>query len=72
MKRNPWNRVKLYATLIYIFCIINFIFFTWNKFAKKPLIPIEISGYFFWLSLGLMLGFILCQYETGRVLDKER
>ena len=66
MRRSPWKRYKRIEWLIYIFCVVNFIFCNWNNFNTRPVIPKEIGGYFFWLSLGLMLGFSICQYETNR------
>ncbi len=66
-----WKRFKLYEILVHSFFVVCCLFFTLNDIAFNYLIPNEIAGYFIWLSLGIMLGFILCQYEINRVLNKK-
>jgi len=68
VQKAPWKLYKRIELILYVFFAINFIFCNWNNFNSKPVIPKEIGGYFFWLSLGLIMGFSICKYETNRVL----
>lgn len=51
--------------------MINLFLDILNKNILNSVIPIEIVGYLFWLSLGLFLGFKLCKYEYSRTLRKQ-
>jgi hypothetical protein len=65
-----WKRLNIYEGIVAMNFIVNLIFYILNRDLLKYVIPKEISGYFFWLSLGLLLGFKLCKYEVKRVLIK--
>ncbi len=71
--KDRWQRFYNYHKAIVIFFGISFVFTLVNE--KMLLVPFELSGYFFWLSLGLYLGFRLCWYEYSRVrklIEKEQ
>jgi hypothetical protein len=65
-----WKRIKLIETIIDGFFIINIVFLILDKWFLNFVIPKDIVGYFFWLSLGLWLGFQWCKYEAKRILNK--
>jgi hypothetical protein len=67
MAKNYWRRFNFYEGVIVVFLMINILFVIINQRIEKPIIPIEIAGYFFWLSLGLYLGFKLCIQEYKRM-----
>ena len=65
-----WKRFNFYEKGLAIFLIFNIIFYVVNEDFLKYIIPKDISGYLFWISLGLYLGFRLCQYEYKRVWNE--
>jgi hypothetical protein len=70
MNNTLWKRFLICQNGLSIFFILNIFFSILNKKLSKPLIPIEITDYLFWLSLGLYLGFILCRHEYSTVMKK--
>ncbi|MCC6181581.1 MAG: hypothetical protein IT237_07090 [Bacteroidia bacterium] len=69
MNKGPWQRLYNYEKGLVVFFGVNLVFTLVNE--KVNLIPFEISGYFFWLSLGLYLGFRLVRWEVVRVQKKQ-
>ena len=67
MIKNYWKRFNNYEKTLAAFFVINVFLDVINKKLLNSIIPIEIVGYSFWLSLGLYLGFRLCKYEYGRI-----
>lgn len=65
-----WKRLKAYNAIITIWFMFNLVFYLINRDYFKYVIPKEIAGYMFWISLGLYLGFQLCKYEYTRVWNK--
>lgn len=65
-----WKRIVIYENLLYVFLAICFIILIIDKFILINIIPQKIIECFFWLSLGMMLGFRLCQYTTSKILNK--
>ena len=76
MIKNEWQRFYSYEKILLYSLAALLILLAVNEEIR--LIPFEISGYFFWLSLGLYLGFRLAKWEIIRVQknqaidDKER
>jgi hypothetical protein len=70
MNQDRWKRFDLYQKALNLLFIINLVFAIIEKKLSKPMIPPEVIGYSFWLSLGLYLGFNLCKYEFSRVFKK--
>jgi hypothetical protein len=62
-----WKRSYIYEGVISINFLLNLVFYIVNEDYFQYVIPKEIAGYMFWLSLGLYLGFQLCKYEFRRV-----
>jgi hypothetical protein len=73
---NIWKRFNACQTGVISFFQFSSIFLLAIACFKKSLafVPIEIAGYIFWLSLGLLLGFLLCGYELRdiRKMDYNR
>lgn len=67
MSDNPWKRYKNFEKCILFFLMFNLVFDIINKKILNSIVPIEIIGYLFWLSLGLFLGFQICKYEFKKV-----
>ena len=65
-----WNRLNIYEGIISINFILNIVIYIVNEDYLQYLIPKEIAGYMFWLSLGLYLGFQLCKYELKRLWSR--
>ena len=65
-----WKRFSFYEGLIAISFIIAIFFYIINKDFLTYILPKDISAYFFWLTLGLLLGFRLCKYEYTRIWKK--
>ena len=65
-----WKRFNYYEKCLAIFFIFNIIFYILNEDFLVYIVPKDISGYMFWLSLGLYLGFQLCKYEYKRIWNK--
>jgi len=71
MNNNYWKRFNTYEKSLAAFFVINIFLDVINKYILKSIIPKEIIGYLFWLSMGLYLGFRLCKYEYLRVYKKQ-
>lgn len=71
MNRNYWKQFNIYEKGLALFFMINIVFDFINKKLLNSVVPKEIVGFMFWLSLGLYLGFQLCKYEYKRVLKKQ-
>jgi hypothetical protein len=69
MNKDPWQRLYNYEKGLVAFFLANLVSTLVNE--RVNLIPFEISSYFFWLSLGLYLGFMLVKWEIVRVRKKE-
>lgn len=68
--RNYWKRFSYFDKGLTVFFMINLFLDILNKSVLNSVIPSEIVGYLFWLSLGLFGGFKLCKYEYSRSLKK--
>ena len=68
--KNYWKRFIYLDKGLTLFFMINLFLDILNKNLLNSLIPFEIIGYLFWLSLGLFLGFKLCKYEYNNTLKK--
>jgi hypothetical protein len=64
-----WKRIKIYYWAIVGYLILNVLFYIVNKELNYSVIPEDIGGYLFWLSLGLYLGFELCMHECKRIWE---
>ncbi len=62
-----WRRFNNIEKGLVVFLGIGIFIGILNEDFLNTIIPKEISGYLFWLSLGLYLGFRLCRYEYIRV-----
>ena len=62
-----WKRLQIYERLVTAFFLLNIAFYILNKDFFNYIVPKDIEGYMFWISLGLYLGFQLCKYEYKRV-----
>lgn len=69
MNNSLLQRFNNYEKIFVFFLLTNLIFILVNE--EINLIPFEISGYFFWLSLGLYLGFRLSKREVDRAMEKQ-
>ena len=67
-----WQKFKIYNRIITLFFMFNVIFYIINRDFLKYIVPEDIAGYMFWLSLGLYLGFQLCTYEFKRLWNKAK
>lgn len=56
-------RVHIYEWGISLLLVANIIYYPINEDYLEYLVPKEICGYSFWLSLGLFVGFKLCKSE---------
>ena len=65
-----WKRFGIYEAIVSVFFILITVFYIINKDFLKYVVPKDIAGYLFWLSLGLWLGFVTCKYEFKRVWNK--
>lgn len=63
-----WRRYILYSRIIQVLLAVAIIIDIFNESLATP---VTISRSFFWLALGLYLGFSLCHYESGRVRNKK-
>jgi len=68
MVKSHWKRFSFYERGLTFFFMINIFLDVINDKLLDSVIPGEIVGYLFWLSLGLYLGFRLCKYEYGNVI----
>lgn len=66
-----WKRLKIYQWIIMANFAFNLVFYTLNEDFLNYIVPKDIAGYLFWLSLGLYLGFIICKNEIKRVYKKQ-
>ena len=69
MNRN-WRAFNIYEGSTAIFFMFSAVLYVVNLKLNKPVVPIEIGGYIFWLSLGLYLGFRLCKKAYTNALKK--
>jgi len=67
-----WKRIVLYAILLYISLSVSFIALLINRFVFINFVPQIFTDYPFWLCLGMMLGFRLCQHTTSKILNSNR
>lgn len=65
-----WKRLNIYEGIIAVNFILNIAIYIVNEDYLQYVIPKEIVGYMFWLSLGLCLGFQLCKYEFKRLWSR--
>ena len=65
-----WKRLRIYELMLAVNLPLNILFYKVNEDYLQYLIPKEIAGYLFWLSLGLYLGFQVCKYEVKRIWHK--
>jgi len=73
MNKYSWRRLTYYNIGLIVFFGFCMILYTVNQNLTTPILSQEIIGYFFWLSLGLILGFMICKHEMERVIfGKER
>ena len=70
MIKNYWKRFSYFDKGLAAFFMVNLFLDVINKKLLGSVIPTEIVGYLFWLSLGLYLGFRLCRYEYSRTLKE--
>ncbi len=70
MVKNAWKVFNIYERGLALFFMVNLFLDVINKKILNSIIPAEIIGYSFWLSLGLYLGFLLCKKETKRAWKK--
>lgn len=52
------------------FLIFNLFFYMFNE-DHFHIIPYNISGYMFWLSIGIYIGFEIAKFEMKRILEKK-
>jgi hypothetical protein len=71
MIKNYWKRFNIFQQLLAVFFIIGLFLDSINIKVFNSAIPSEIVDYFFWLSLGLFLGFRICKYEYNQALRKQ-
>ncbi len=57
------KRFVKYKRATRVFLCIGFFADFINKKLLHSMVPNEIPSYIFWLSLGLYLGFLLCEHE---------
>ncbi len=62
-----WKRFRIYEGIISFNFIGSLFLYTLNEDYLQYAIPKDLAGYFFWLSLGLYLGFQICKYEFRRI-----
>ena len=67
-----WENFKIFEGIIAIFFFLNLVFQILNKNYFNYWIAKDVAGYFFWLSLGLYLGFQLCKFEVNRIMKKKK
>jgi cadmium resistance protein CadD (predicted permease) len=65
-----WKRLNIYEGMVYLSFICIMLLCIVNQEFLNYIVPKDIAGYLFWLSLGLLLGFQLCKYEMKRVWKK--
>lgn len=70
-KTNIWQKFNIYEKISITFFILNIFFYILNEDYLLYAIPKQISGYLFWLSLGLFLGFQVSKNEFARVMRKQ-
>lgn len=69
--QNKWRNIKRYEAVLAIAFITSIALFIANDFIGYK-VPKEFLGYFFWLSLGLWLGFQLYKQEHKRLYKEEQ
>lgn len=69
MSKDLWQRFYNYEKSLVVFFGVSLVFILVNE--EINLIPFEMSGYFFWLSLGLYFGFLIAKREIIRVQKKQ-
>lgn len=60
------KRVNLYNRIIWGFLLFNIAFHPVNEDFLEYLIPKDIMGYSYWLSIGIFIGFNLYNFEVKR------
>jgi hypothetical protein len=70
MKESYLKRLLIYELVATTLLLVSFFFFILNEDFFNHIIPKDIAGYLFWISLGIYLGFKLCKYELKRVWKK--
>ena len=70
MIKNIRKRLNIYEGIVAINFICIMVLCIVNQEVLKYLVPKEIAGYLFFLSLGLCLGFWLYKYEYIRLWKK--
>jgi uncharacterized membrane protein len=66
------SRVILIQKVIAIFFVLNFILAVLNTTIFKGFIPFDITAYFFFLSLGIFIGFNVCLNEINKWQQERR
>ncbi len=66
------NRVILIQKVIAIFFVLNFVLAVLNTTSFKGIMPFDISAYFFFLSLGIFIGFNVCLNEINKWQQERR
>lgn len=66
-----WKRLKIYQWIIIANFAFNLVFFTLNEDFLNYLVPRDVAGFSFCLSLGLLVGFALSTNELKRIWKKQ-
>ena len=65
------RRFTIYQRSIEIFFMLNLCLHPINKELLHEVIPFEIIGYSFWLSLGLYIGFMACKSAITKIYKEQ-
>jgi len=68
MKNTSYKRLLLVEKGISIFFLLNLAIIILGKNVLLSVFPLDVRNYFFWLSMGLYLGFLLCKNEYKKIL----
>lgn len=69
--KNYWKRFSYFDNGLTVFFMINLFLDILNKKVLNSILPSEIVGHLFWLSIGLFVGFKLCKHEYSQTLKKQ-
>jgi len=68
MNKYNWKRFTYFNVGVILFFAGCGILYFVNEKLSTPILPQVVIGYFFWLGLGMVIGFSLCRHEMERVI----
>jgi hypothetical protein len=72
MTNTSYKRLLLFEKGFTVFFLINFAIMVLCKNILLSVFPQDIRNYFFWLSMGLYIGFLVCKNEFKKLISASK